>query len=175
MTQSSRGLRSLSALDQFIVGCLILLLLVFGLELMLLVPCGGWHNLPTCTASVKTNGAWTDYFAIDPFWSSMPDWYVVVMNFQDFLFNPFWGLSLVMYLMHRQDTPWFRTATIIVSSMIITTSAVVFLTQAAHPGITGNQLGLLLVINAGWALLPALFIFRMHSAGRAGGSRVDTH
>jgi hypothetical protein len=175
MTQSSRGLRSLSTLDQFIVGCLILLLLVFGLELMLLIPCGGWHNLPTCTASVKTNGAWTDYFAIDPFWSSMPDWYVVVMDFQDFLFNPFWGLSLVMYLLHRQDTPWFRTATIIVSSMIITTSAVVFLTQAAHPGITGNQLGLLLVINAGWALLPALFIFRMHSAGKAGGPRVDSH
>jgi hypothetical protein len=87
------------------------------------------------------------------------------MNLQDLVYNPFWALSLVLYLLHRQDAPWFRTATISVSSMIIATSVVVYTAQAAHPEITGRRLLMLFLVNSPWALFPALFIFRMHRAG----------
>ena len=95
----------------------------------------------------------------------MPSWYAAVMNLQDFVFNPFWAFSLAIYLTHRQDTAWFRTATISVSSMIIATSLVVYSAQAAEPGITGRKLLMLFLVNSPWALFPALFIVRMHRAG----------
>jgi hypothetical protein len=167
-----RGLALLSKLDQWIVGALVLFLLVFVFELRLVLPCGGWEQIATCEAAIKTDSAWSLYFAIDPFWSSMPSWYATVMNLQDLVYNPFWALSLVLYLLHRQDAPWFRTATISVSSMIIATSVLVYTAQAAHPDITGRKLLMLFLVNSPWALFPALFIFRMHRAGaRASDAR----
>ena len=160
-----RGLPGLSSLDQLIVGALLLFSLVFVFELWLLVPCGGWQHLATCEAAVKTDSAWSLYFEIDPFWSAMPSWYAVVMYLQDFVYNPFWLLSLAMYATHRHDTAWFRTATIAVSAMIIATSLIVYLAQVTHPDITGRKLLMLFLVNSPWALFPALFILRMHRAG----------
>jgi hypothetical protein len=157
-----RGIAGLSPLDQLIVGALILFLVVFVGELSVVVPCGGhWFGLSTCE-SATTNAAFSTYFDLDPFWSDMPGWYATVMSFQEYVFNPFWALSLVMYATHRQDRPWFRTATIVVSSMIIATTLVVYFAQVDHPDITGRKLALLFVVNGLWALFPALFIVRMH-------------
>jgi hypothetical protein len=164
-TVQRRGFTALANLDQLIVGALVLFSFVFAFELLLLVPCGGWEHLATCESAVKTDSAWSLYFEIDPYWSTMPPWYTAVMNFQDFVYNPFWLLSLAIYAMHRQDAAWFRTATIIVSAMIITTSLVVYLAQAAHPEITNRKLLMLFLVNSPWALFPALFILRMHRAG----------
>ena len=162
---AARNIAALSSLDQLIVGALVLFLLVFAFELLLVLPCGGWERIATCASAIKTDSAWSLYFEIDPFWSSMPSWYAAVMNLQDLVFNPFWALSLAIYLTHRQDTAWFRTATISVSSMIIATSLVVYAAQAAHPDITGRKLVMLFLVNSPWALFPALFILRMHRAG----------
>ena len=168
-----RSLTALSSLDQLIVGALVLFLLVFAFELLLVVPCGGWERISACEATIKSGSAWGLYFEIDPFWTAMPPWYAAVMNLQDLVFNPFWALSLAMYLTHRQDTAWFRTATIAVSSMIIATSGIVYAAQAAHPDITGRKLLMLFLVNSPWALFPALFIVRMHRAGeRPLGRRV---
>jgi hypothetical protein len=155
----------LSHLDQLIVGALLLFLCVFVFELRLVVPCGGWERISTCAAAIKTDSAWSLYFEIDPFWSAIPSWYAAVMNLQDLVFNPFWALSLAVYLMHRQDAAWFRTATIAVSAMIIATSTVVYAAQAAEPAITSRKLVMLFLVNSPWALFPALFIVRMHRAG----------
>jgi hypothetical protein len=165
----SRSLAGLSNLDQWIVGALVLFLLVFAFELRLVLPCGGWEQIARCEAAIKTDSAWSLYFEIDPFWSAMPSWYAAVMNLQDLVYNPFWVLSLAFYLLHRQDAAWFRTATISVSSMIITTSVVVYTAQAAHPDITGRKLLMLFLVNSPWVLFPALFIFRMHRAGERSG------
>ena len=160
-----RNLTALASLDQLIVGALVLFLLVFAFELLLVVPCGGWQQVSTCAAAIKTDSAWSLYFEIDPFWSAIPPWYAAVMNLQDLVFNPFWAISLAMYVAHRQDTAWFRTATIAVSAMIIATSVVVYAAQAAHPEITSRKLVMLFLVNSPWALFPALFIARMHRAG----------
>src|SRR2546426_8924684 len=109
-----RNFTALSSLDQLIVGALVLFLLVFAFELRLVLPCGGWERVSTCAAAIKTDSSWSLYFEIDPFWSSIPPWYAAVMNLQVLVFNPFWALSLAMYANHRQDTAWFRTATIAV-------------------------------------------------------------
>ena len=53
-------------------------------------------------------------------------------DLQDLVFNPFWALSLAIYLTHRQDAAWFRTATIVVSSMIIATSMVLIAITASQ-------------------------------------------
>src|SRR5688572_10202913 len=92
-----RGIAGLSTTDQLIVGALILFLVVFVGELSVVVPCGGhWYGLSECE-SATSNAAFSSYFDIDPFWSNMPGWYATVMSFQEYLFNPFWALSLFMF------------------------------------------------------------------------------
>jgi len=166
MSNSSggRGITALSSLDQLIVGILLLFLAVFVFELLLVVPCGGWENLSTCDAAIAKDGVWSSYFDLDPYWGLMPPWYAAIMNLQDYVFNPFWTLSLFMYLTHRQDTAWFRNATIIVSSMIFTTTLVYFYAEWNHPDVTGLAFTKLILINIWWATGPLLFIFRMHRA-----------
>ena len=97
----------LSTVDQLIVGILILFLFVFAFELYLVVPCGGWENVKAC-GSPAAEGAWAGYYEIDMYWGLMPDWYGNIMYAQDFIYNPFWALSLFMFLTRRQNTPWFR-------------------------------------------------------------------
>ena len=166
MSNSSRGrgITALSSLDQLIVGILLLFLAVFVFELLLVVPCGGWENLSTCDAAIAKDGVWSSYFDLDPYWAPMPPWYAAIMNLQDYLFNPFWTLSLFMYLTHRQDTLWFRHATIIVSSMIFTTTLVYFYAEWNHPDMTGLAFTKLALLNIWWGVGPLLFVFRMHSA-----------
>jgi len=161
-----RGLGSLPPFDQLIVGALFLFLLVFVFELMLVVPCGGWAALSSCETALMKDGAWSGYFEIDPYWATMPAWYATVMNLQDVVYNPFWLLSLGVYWLHRQDTAWFRTATIVVSSMIITSSVIVFCAQLAHPDITASKLLRLFLVNSPWVVFPGLFILRMHRSAR---------
>ena len=159
---------NLSTFDQLIVGILVLFLFVFAFELYLVVPCGGWENVETCN-SPAAEGAWAGYYEIDPYWGLMPDWYANIMNAQDFIYNPFWALSLFMFLAHRQSTPWFRTAMIVVSTATMTTSLLVFATQFVHPDTTPFMKVALLQVNGPWVLGPLLFIFRMHRAS-AGSS-----
>ena len=162
---AGRSISDLTTLDQLIVGVLLLFLAVFVFELMLLVPCGGWENLSTCTTPIATTGAWSAYFELDPYWAEMPAWFAAIMNIQDYVFNPFWTLSLFMYLSHRQNAVWFRTATIAVSASIITTNTVYFAAEAAHPLMDSVTFGKLVLINIWWSVGPALFILRMHGAG----------
>ncbi|MBJ22965.1 MAG: DUF2781 domain-containing protein [bacterium] len=161
-----RRITDLSTLDQLIVGVLILFLFVFGFELFLVVPCGGWENLGSCTGSFAeaARAAWQGYYEIDPYWGAMPDWYANIMNAQDYVYNPFWALSLVMFLSHKQETPWFRTAMIVVSAATMTTTLLVFVTQFVHPEITPFMRVALLQVNGPWVLCPLLFIVRMHGA-----------
>ena len=72
--RAPRGIATLSSLDQLIVGALLLFLLVFAFELLLVLPCGGWEQISTCEAAIKTDSPWSLYFEIDPFWTSMPSW-----------------------------------------------------------------------------------------------------
>ena len=156
----------LSTVDQLIVGILILFLFVFAFELYLVVPCGGWENVKAC-GSPAAEGAWAGYYEIDMYWGLMPDWYGNIMYAQDFIYNPFWALSLFMFLTRRQNTPWFRTAMIVVSAATMTTSLLVFATQFVHPDTTPFMKVALLQVNGPWVLGPLLFIFRMHRAGLA--------
>lgn len=156
----------MSTVDQLIVGILVLFLLVFVFELSLVVPCGGWENLEQCDSSSApaARAAWQGYYDIDPYWGAMPDWYANVMNAQDYVYNPFWALALFMFLTGRQETPWFRTAMVVVAAATMTTSLLVFVTQFVHPDVTPFMKVSLLQVNGPWVLGPMLFIHRMHRA-----------
>ena len=157
----------LSTIDQLIIGILVLFLFVFAFELFLVVPCGGWENLEGCNGASAdaAKAAWQGYYEIDPYWGVMPDWYANIMNAQDLIYNPFWSLALFMFLTNRQDTPWFRTAMILVATATMTTSLLVFATQFVHPDVTTFMKIALLQVNGPWVMAPMLFIYRIHRAG----------
>ena len=162
---------NLSSIDQLIVGILVLYLFVFVFELSLVLPCGGWENLDACdhSSAEAARAAWQGYYDIDPYWGAMPDWYASIMNAQDTVYNPFWALSLFMFLTGRQNTRWFRTAMIVVATATMTTSLLVFSTQFVHPEVTTFMKLSLLQVNALWVLGPMLFIFRMHRVDQTAG------
>jgi hypothetical protein len=162
---------NLTSVDQLIVGILVLYLFVFAFELFLVLPCGGWENLDGCnhSSAEAARAAWQGYFEIDPYWGAMPDWYANIMNAQDMVYNPFWVLSLFMFLTGRQDARWFRTAMIVVATATMTTTLLVFSTQFDHPEVTTFMKLSLLQVNALWVLGPMLFIFRMHRVDQAAG------
>jgi len=170
MARFSR-ITNLTSVDQLIVGILVLYLFVFAFELFLVVPCGGWENLDGCnhSSAEAARAAWQGYYEIDPYWGAMPDWYANIMNAQDMIYNPFWVLSLFMFLTGRQDARWFRTAMIVVATATMTTTLLVFATQFDHPEVTTFMKLSLLQVNALWVLGPMLFIFRMHRVDQAAG------
>ena len=61
-----------SALDQFIIGVLILFLLVYASELMILVPCGSFAALSSCDLPSASKDFWSTYFVIDPLFAQGP-------------------------------------------------------------------------------------------------------
>ena len=162
---------NLSSVDQLIVGILILYLFVFVFELFLVLPCGGWENLDGCnhSSAEAARAAWQGYYEIDPYWAVMPAWYANIMNAQDTVYNPFWALSLFMFLTGRQNKRWFRTAMIVVATATMTTSLLVFSTQFVHPEVTTFMKLSLVQVNALWVAGPMLFIFRMHRVDQAAG------
>ena len=170
MARFSR-ITNLTSVDQLIVGILVLYLFVFAFELFLVVPCGGWENLDGCnhSSAEAARAAWQGYYEIDPYWGVMPDWYANIMNAQDMIYNPFWVLSLFMFLTGRQDARWFRTAMIVVATATMTTTLLVFATQFDHPEVTTFMKLSLLQVNALWVLGPMLFIFRMVRVDQAAG------
>ena len=163
---------SLSSVDQLIIGLLVLYLFVFAFELFLVLPCGGWEHLESCNSSSAEAAlaAWQGYYEIDPYWGVMPDWYANIMNAQDLVYNPFWALSLFMFLTGLQDTAWFRTAMTVFATATMTTSLLVFFTQFMHPEMTGFMKIAVIQVNALWVLGPMLFIGRMHAAGMRAGA-----
>ena len=75
-------------IDNFIVGLLIMFLLVYALELMILIPCGSFHDIMSCDLPPASRAFWQAYFELDPLFLEMPAWLVTVMSIQDYLFNP---------------------------------------------------------------------------------------
>ena len=104
-----------------------------------LPPLGGWVAASGELGLGGWFAAWQGYYEIDPYWGIMPDWYAGVMNAQDYLYNPFWALALVMFLRGRQDTPWFRTAMIVVATATMTTTMRMIMIIPIRLWITGNM------------------------------------
>ena len=54
------------------------------------------------------------------------------MRLQDFLFNPWWIVSLVVFWTGRQETPWYKTATIVICGLMLGTTAIAFQVWSLH-------------------------------------------
>ena len=150
-----------SALDQFIIGVLILFLLVYASELMILVPCGSFAALSSCDLPSASKDFWSTYFVIDPLFAQMPPYYVAIMSIQDYLYNPWWAVCLFMFWTNRQDTPWLASITLIVTGMIVATSSVIVGVQLQHPHYTATVMSALLMINGPWIAGPLLVSWRL--------------
>ena len=73
-------------------------LLVYALELMILIPCGSFHDIMSCDLPPASRAFWQAYFELDPLFLEMPAWLVTVMSIQDYLFNPLVGAQPVYVL-----------------------------------------------------------------------------
>lgn len=172
---------SLSArydVDNFIIGFLIMYMLVYVSELLILVPCGSFQDLASCDLPAAAKGFWSSYFETDPLFAQMPPYYAMIMSIQDFLYNPWWALCLFMFWTGRQEAPWHKTITILVSGMIIATGLLNFGVQLQHPHYTPTIMVALLLINGPWIAGPLLFSWRLRhreprsvSSGRPSGTR----
>ena len=151
-------------IDNFIVGLLIMFLCVYALELMILLPCGSFHDIVNCDLPPASKAFWQAYFELDPLFLEMPAWLVTVMSIQDFLFNPWWVLSLFMFWTGRQEANWYKTGTLVVCGIIIGTTAITFGVQLMHPHYTAKIMALLVLINGPWIAAPLLYAWRLRHA-----------
>ncbi len=158
--------------DCFIIGFLILFLFVYVSELLILVPCGSFASLATCDLPQASKDFWTSYFALDPLFARMEPYYATIMSIQDYLYNPWWAICLFMFWTDRQDAPWLRTITILVTGMIVATSLVILGAQLQHPHYTARVMLALLLINGPWIAGPLLFAWRFrHGSATATAPR----
>ncbi|MCB1679902.1 MAG: hypothetical protein KDI16_14555 [Halioglobus sp.] len=148
-------------IDNFIIGLLIMFLCVYALELMILIPCGSFHDIVSCDLPPSSEAFWRDYFNLDPLFLEMPPWLVTVMSIQDYLFNPWWVLSLFMFWTGRQEANWYRTSTVLVCGIIIGTTAVTFGVQSFYPHYTTRVMAQLVLINGPWIVAPLLYAWRL--------------
>jgi len=160
-----------SALDQFILGLLIVFMLVFAYELMLLVPCGSFTDLSTCDLPPESTQVWSTYFRIDPLFAQMPPYYVAIMSLQDYLYNPWWAVCLFMFWTNRQDAAWHASLTLLITGMIVATSSVIYGVQLQHPHYTAPIMAALLMTNGPWIAGPLLISWRLRHGRRAGAAK----
>lgn len=154
-------LRGRYNIDNFIVGLLIMYLFVYALELMILMPCASFHDIVNCDLPPASKAFWQAYFILDPLFLEMPAWLVAVMTIQDFLFNPWWVVSLFMFWTGRQEANWYRTLTVLVCGIIVATTSVTFAVQMMHPHYTAKVMAMLTMINGPWIVGPLLFVWRL--------------
>lgn len=154
-------LKSRYLIDNFIVGMLIMYLFVYVAELYILMPCGSFHDIANCDLPPASRAFWQAYFVLDPLFLEMPAWLVAVMSIQDFLFNPWWVLSLFMFWTGRQEANWYRTLTLLVCGTIIATTSVTFAVQMMHPHYTARVMAMLTMINGPWIAGPLLLAWRL--------------
>jgi hypothetical protein len=81
------------------------------------------------------------------------------MRVQDFLFNPWWILSLVMFWTGRQETLWYKTATIVMCGLMLGTSAIAFQVWSVH--YTAPVVVALIVVNGPYAVFDILLTLRL--------------
>jgi hypothetical protein len=152
-------LRARGATDNFIIGFLLLFMLVYLSELAILIPCGSFGGIAQCHLPAVAQDFWSTYFKIDPIFLHTPDWYTAILYLQDFLFNPWWIISLLMFWTGRQDRSWYKTITILICGVMVGTSAVAFQVWAAHYPLP-NMFAMLL-INGPWAGFALFLTFRL--------------
>lgn len=160
-------LKSRYLIDNFIAGLLIMYLFVYALELYILLPCGSFHDIVNCKLPPASQAFWQAYFELDPFFLEMPAWLVVVMSIQDFLFNPWWVLSLFMFWTGRQEANWYKTLTVLICGIIVATTSVTFGVQMMHPHYTPRVMAMLTMINGPWIVGPILIAWRLRHADQS--------
>jgi uncharacterized membrane protein YhaH (DUF805 family) len=151
-------LRMRGAVDTLAIGVFITLIVIYVNELSLAIPCGGF-SFSECHLPDYAQALWGTYFKIDPLFFQGADWYVATMRLQDFVFNPWWIVSLVMFWTGRQETPWYKTATIVICGLMLGTSAIAFQVWSVH--YTALNIVALIMVNGPYVLFAILLAIRL--------------
>jgi uncharacterized membrane protein YhaH (DUF805 family) len=156
--RQANTLRTRGAVDTLVMGVFITLIIIFVNELSLAIPCRGF-SFSECQLPSYAQAFWGTYFKIDPLFFQGADWYVATMRLQDFLFNPWWIVSLVVFWTGRQETPWYKTATIVICGLMLGTTAIAFQVWSLH--YTAPFIVALILVNGPYAVFAILLTLRL--------------
>jgi uncharacterized membrane protein YhaH (DUF805 family) len=151
-------LRTRGAVDTLIIGVFITFIVVYVNELSLAIPCKGF-SFSECHLPGFAQAFWGTYFKIDPLFFQGTDWYIGAMRLQDFLFNPWWIVSLVMFWTGRQETPWYKTTTIVICGLMLGQCAIAFQVWGMH--YAAPFIVALILVNGPYAVFAILLTLRL--------------
>jgi hypothetical protein len=156
--RANNTLRTRGVIDTLVIGIFIIFLIVYATELSLAIPCKGF-TFSGCRLPGFAQAFWGTYFKIDPLFLQGTDWYTALMRLQDFVFNPWWIVSLVMFWTGRQETLWYKTATVLVCGLMLAQCAIAFQIWGMH--YTAPVIVALILINGPWAVVAILLPLRL--------------
>lgn len=106
--------------------------------------------------------AWLDYLEIEPLYANAPLWIQLVNAFDVFVFGWFYVLSVVVFVMKKEDRSWYRHLATFMAGMMIY-SMILYLTwQILSVEETKANLQAVIVANGMWLFIFLMLLIRLY-------------
>lgn len=106
--------------------------------------------------------AWTGYLQIEPLYANAPLWIQLVNEFDVFLFGWFYALSVVVFLLKKEDRTWYRNLATFMAGMMVY-SMILYLTwQILNVAQTKANLQSVIVANGLWLFIFLMLLIRIY-------------
>jgi hypothetical protein len=93
----------------------------------------------------------------DPILIARPPWWKATIWIDVLFFGPFYAVAIYAFIKGKE---WIRIPSIIYASVIMTNVMIILSEEIFGPH-ASPQLGIVLLLNAPWLLIPAFLIWRM--------------
>jgi hypothetical protein len=93
----------------------------------------------------------------DPVLIARPPWWKATIWIDVLFFGPFYAVAIYAFIKGKE---WIRIPSIIYASVIMTNVTIILSEEIFGP-YASPQLGIVLLLNAPWLLIPAFLIWRM--------------
>jgi hypothetical protein len=126
----------------------------------------GWSGLHQGAAGSCAQSwvgrAWLAYLRVEPAYADAPLFLQLANEFDSLLFGWFYLLSLAVFVLRRQDRPWYRGLATFVSGMMAYAMAYYLSWETLSYRQTGADIGAVYQYNGLWLLLFVLLMVRLH-------------
>lgn len=136
----------------------------------------GWDGLHAGSGGVCSQTwvgrAWLGYLKVEPLYANAPIWIRLVNEFDTVLFGWFYLLSVVVFVVGRQDRLWYRLIATFVAGMMTYSIALYLTWEALSYRDTGADLSAVMTYNGLWAFIFALLLLRLNVFPRRSATAV---
>lgn len=106
--------------------------------------------------------AWVGYLQIEPLYANAPLWIQLVNEFDVFLFGWFYVLSIVVFLLKKEDQTWYRNLATFMAGMMVY-SMILYLTwQILNVEETRANLQSVIIANGLWLFIFLMLLIRIY-------------